>query len=234
MGSSTAYKIIDSAWRLLNSVDDTEELSQSQAELGLTTLNDMFEGWRIDGLLTWAKIGTTFPIVSGVATYSVGPGGAFSMDRPIALRAVTARVGGLDYPLTEISFQDWELIRQKTIAASIPRWFAYQPTDPLGEIYIHPVPAGTTSVTLVTDVSVASYGLYDVVILPPGCMEAAKFNLSIRFAGYDNKPVNPDVQRIATESLAALRRNNSTQEKLDVSMGARDALVWNPISMYWM
>jgi hypothetical protein len=233
VGTSTAYKIIDSAWRLLNSVDDTEELSPSQAELGLASLNDMLEVWRIDGLLTWAKVGNTFAAVSGKASYSVGPGGEMSMVRPVAVRAVTTRLGTLDYPLQEISFQEWEQIRYKSIGSSIPRYYAYQPTDPLGELYIYPVPTGTDSITLITDVSIPAYSLYDVVILPPGYMEAIKFNLSIRFAGYDNKPVSPDVQRIAAEAVAALKRINATTGQLDVSMMGGDP-AWNPISMFWM
>lgn len=233
MGSMTAYKIVDSAWRLLNSVDDTEEMTPSQAELGLTTLNDMFEVWRIDGLLTWAKVGNTFPAISGKGSYSVGPGGEMPMTRPVAVRAVTTRLGGLDYALQEISFQEWEQIRYKTIGSSIPRYYAYQATAPLGEIYIYPVPTGTQSITLVTDVDVPTYALYDVVLLPPGYMEAVKFSLSIRLAGYDNKPVNPDVQRIASEAVAALKRNNSTTGQLDVSMASGEP-VWNPISMFWM
>jgi hypothetical protein len=210
--TQTANDLITNALRNLNIVGNGQVATGLQIENGLYCLNEIADSWNAIGRMMYATETNqyTIPVPSPNQTtdpignyYTVGPGGDFdtgaNSTRPVSIFQATITVPGSqplinDLPMVQLSPSDYALIRAKAIPSNISTYFCYQPTMPLAQLYLWPVPAVATTikltsfVTLPTNLTVSS-----TIAFPPGYAKAIRYELIMAIAGFYGKPVPPDI-----------------------------------------
>jgi hypothetical protein len=112
----TALDIIKRAMRICGVIGQNETPTSSEADDGLVALNDMLDSWSTDRTYIYSILQENFPLSAGVVTYTIGTGGTFNTNRPIAIDNVFIRLNGADFPVKEINSQDYNSITVKTSA----------------------------------------------------------------------------------------------------------------------
>lgn len=202
----------------------------------------MLQQWQIKRWLVFHL--KTYNITSnGNISYSVGPGGDIDTGvgsiRPYKLRSaflrqlVNSQPNQIDYPLEILqSMEDYNRIRLKSLV-SFPQWVFYDPSSPLGTLYVIPVPNPaiygifiTVSENLprgfVASVG-APKGLATVLSLPDEYYPAILYNLALRLRSKYMIPTYPGDQlmALAKDSLAAMRASNTAIMRLVIPADMR-------------
>src|ERR1700761_935531 len=105
---TTALDIINGAARLAGITFKSEALDNDEAQDGLIQLNDLLDSWSNDDLITFALTLESFPLTTA-ASYTIGIGGNFNTSRPIDIKTAVVRYSTIDYPLTIISPEQYQL-----------------------------------------------------------------------------------------------------------------------------
>ena len=84
MGLS-ALDILNGAFDLCNIKSQGEELSAADTQDGFRRLNNMVKAWATSFLTSPFVARKVFPTVANQNTYTIGPGGQFDTERPLAL-----------------------------------------------------------------------------------------------------------------------------------------------------
>jgi hypothetical protein len=213
---ATVADLITGSLQDLGSIAAGETPSAEDAAFGLSRLNSLLEQWATESLTAFKQVRSTWNIVSGDGSYSVGSGGNVNIARPAAnhIEAVcyqdTATSPTQEYPLEGLTDDAWSRIPQKDLTSETPTCWNYGPTYPLGTLDLWPIPTSTTLQGVIyVRTAVASFSLVtDSVSLPPGYERALRTNLALEMAPAFQVQPNPLLVRAAQESLAALKRAN--------------------------
>lgn len=208
---ATAQTLIDRAMRLIGAVASGESPTTQESTDALTALNNMIESWQLDRLLVWAYVDTAVTLTPNDASYTVGPSANFNVTpRPPKLENIFIRDSNIDYPVELVTQERWYAIPDKTTGSDIPDTAYYEPSFTTGTLQIWPVPTRAVSLHIVTWSQITSFASTATsVSLPQGFERALAYNLAIEIAPEYQKPVSAEVAKIATESLAALKRANN-------------------------
>ena len=207
---TTVASIVNLCLRDIGVLDESETPSAAMTADALTTLNQMLALWQTEGLYIYALQDQTLT-ADGSTYYTIGPStGDIVMDSaPNKVNYVYYSIGGIDYqPLTELAtFEDYQDITIKTISA-YPSVYYYNPTYPLGTLYIYPLPAsGTLHVGM--DILLPQYtGLTDTINLPAEYDGVIRYNLNTMLAPMMGRKVDPAVDKMAKNALGMLKRSN--------------------------
>ena len=99
--------------------------------------------------------------------------------RPLAIQSSFVRIntnsngtpivnGGLDYPVAVLNLENYEMIGLKTLSGPWPKAMYYQPSDPLGNIFVWPNPS-QGEMHIFADTLFTRYATaYDNIVLPQG------------------------------------------------------------------
>jgi hypothetical protein len=141
--------------------------------------------------------------------------GDFAIPRPLRItnaftRITTASVG-LDYPIDfDLTREKYNAIGLKSIAAPWPITGWYNPTFPLGNIYVYPAPSGNGELHLFTDTILSDFtNLTQPINLPQGYARAIKTNLALELAAEYGKTPSPTLMTRARDSLNKIRALNA-------------------------
>lgn len=208
--TTSALDIITGAAKKIGVVFKSETLDADEANDGLTALNDMLDTWSNDNLTTFAYILENFPL-TGAASYSIGMGGAFNTSRPINIVTAVVKIGSIDYDLTPITEEQYQLdIADKSITCPIPAFITYDNGYPLGTIKMYAVPSAGGTLYLQCNKPLATLSsLTAAVDLPPGWKRALIYNLAIELAPEYGLEVPATVQLNAKTSLGAIKRSTA-------------------------
>jgi hypothetical protein len=172
----------------------------------LSRLNAMIAQWSRRRWLVYHLIDIVFT-GTGALSYSIGPGGDISVNRPDRIEAGYFRqLAGLpgnnvDYPLAILqSREDYNQIVLKTMA-SVPAYVFYDSDFPLGNIFIWPLPNSTYEMHLSVKPALQSFPTLDTAfVLPPEYEECIRLNLAVRLrVAYQ---LGPDAGLIALAKVA--------------------------------
>ena len=172
----------------------------------LSRLNAMIAQWSRRRWLVYHLIDIVFT-GTGALSYSIGPGGDISVNRPDRIEAGYFRqLAGLpgnnvDYPLAILqSREDYNQIVLKTMA-SVPAYIFYDSDFPLGNIFIWPLPNSTYEMHLSVKPALQSFPTLDTAfVLPPEYEECIRLNLAVRLrVAYQ---LGPDAGLIALAKVA--------------------------------
>lgn len=207
---ATAQTIIDRALRLIGAIASGESPTTQESTDALTALNSMIESWQTERLYVYAMVETAFTMSVGDNSYTVGPSGNFNLTpRPPKIEDAFVREGDIDYPLTQIDFARWDAIADKTTTSNIPEFFYYEPTLSTGTLMLWPVPSSANSLRIVTWTTLSSLAEVETTVtLPQGYQRALEYNLALEIAPEYEKQPSQDVYRIASESIANIKRAN--------------------------
>lgn len=188
----------------------------------------MLQQWARKRWLVPFNVTTVIPS-TGALTYSVGPGGDFDTgagsSRPdkieyAMLRQLTqSQPNQIDYPLEILqSMEDYNRIALKQLN-SFPSVAFYNPTFPLGELFVWPVAQASiygVGATFKMSLPVSFANTSAVFELPYEYYAAMLFQLAIRLRSRYNIPSFPGdtLPGLAKDALAVLRGANSAIARL--------------------
>ena len=76
---ATAQTIINRALRLIGAIEAGETPTSDESADALEALNAMIESWQTERLFVYALVDTSFSMVAGDGSYTVGPSGNFNL-----------------------------------------------------------------------------------------------------------------------------------------------------------
>lgn len=213
----SALTIITQSLRKMGVYAPSEALTDSDAQQGLESLNDMLDGWSNDSLSCFAVLEQTFTLTPGVGTYTIGPGGMIDRVRPLKVMFGTGTAYLLDqngdkYPVEVVTRDKWNLITQPNITSDLPSYLFYDPQYPLGIINLYPLPNIGYPVFFDSYQQLGSFtSLSTLLSLPPGYKKALQDNLVIElwpFFKPDAAQIPGNLERDAARSLMKVKRTN--------------------------
>lgn len=213
---ATVRDVIKSALRRINAYGDGEALSTETGDIGLETVNYIFEQWTLDKLMSYQVVQNSFNLVINQQDYTIGSGGNFNTTRPVDIQSGFVRYNSVDYDLIKINDDEWNSIGTKNTTSTFPRYFYYRPAFPLATVTFFGVPTSISTVFLnVTNVYAA--GTLDTVLsFPPGYTEMLALDLAIKLAPIFAVPVPPELYNQQYELRNKIQNINGG--------------VWQPIS----
>ena len=119
--------------------------------------------------------------------------------------------GGLDYPISVLALQDYEMIGLKTLSGPWPKAIYYNPGADTGNLFVWPNPS-QGEMHLFANTIFSRYGtLYDNIVLPQGYSMALRWCLAERLMPMYGKASPVQIQMInayAAQGKATIKRNN--------------------------
>lgn len=142
--------------------------------------------------------------------------------RPLAIQSSFVRIntnsngtpivnGGLDYPVAVLNLENYELIGLKTLNGPWPKALYYQPSDPLGNVFVWPNPS-QGEMHIFADTLFTRYSSpYDNIVLPQGYELALRWCLAERLMpmyGKVDQTTLMMISKYAGNAKATLKRTN--------------------------
>jgi len=142
--------------------------------------------------------------------------------RPLAIQSSFVRIntnsngtpivnGGLDYPVAVLNLENYEMIGLKTLAGPWPKAMYYQPSDPLGNIFVWPNPS-QGEMHIFADTLFTRYATaYDNIVLPQGYELCLRWCLAERLLpmyGKNDQATAGMIHTFAAQAKATLKRTN--------------------------
>lgn len=184
----------------------------------LRAQNRLTDQWKADDLLIYQQGRTTWTIVSGTGTYTLGTGGTINIARPVYVEHVrvqdTALSPKVEYMgLEKLSDDDYARLNIKDLQATLPTSYYYNPTFPLGTLKLWPVPTSSTLQGVIYYAGAAieeltTADLNSALSLPPGYRRLIEKNLAIEVAPSYQRQVAPELRMAAMDSLNTVMRSN--------------------------
>jgi hypothetical protein len=152
----------------------------------------------------------------GLDTFSYTIPGNIKMARPLRFnngftRATTSSVANLDYFFEMVSFDRYKEQLLKNIQGPWPYIAAYQPTFPLGTLYVYPAPGSSYTAHLFTDLILSEFASTTIAYsLPQGYTRALKKLLALELAPNYGKVPHPLLITQAKEAKELLKTLNDS------------------------
>ena len=142
--------------------------------------------------------------------------------RPLVINSAFVRIntnsngqpinnGGLDYPVSILNVEEYEMIGLKTLNGPWPKALYYQPTELLGNLFVWPNPA-QGEMHIFADTIFSNYtGLYDNITLPQGYTMALRWCLAERLMPMYGKASQTQIgmiMKFAAQGKATIKRTN--------------------------
>ena len=216
--SQTGTQIITASLRELGVLDPIQAASSEHVADGIAVGSDLIDSWRTDGLTIGGATISTYSLVSGTASYTIGDGGDFDQGYPTSIPSWSVipdddAADPLELPMGRPYTDDeWQGIRIKTQTGPRPSamYFDRAYAAGLGNCLFHPIPDnGDVDVkiySVVPDItSLVAATTYD---LRSGYMRALKLNLALELRGRYPRPIDNKLEKRAAEALGFLRISN--------------------------
>jgi hypothetical protein len=193
----------------------------------LVVLNAMLEGWATDELNLFTVFIAQYDLTPSKQSYTIGPSsGDFTAARPVRIDRANLIILSnpqqpLRKPLQILNSQGWAAIKLQTVQSVIPIQLFYDPTYPLGTLYLWPMPTLAYQLELFTFQALAgSFSSGSQTFdMPPGYLDAVAYNLAVRLSSEWQKPLRQDVVALASESLAMIQRLNDQTPLMECDAG---------------
>jgi hypothetical protein len=119
--------------------------------------------------------------------------------------------GGLDYQVSVLSLDNYNLIGLKTLNGPWPKALYYNPNAETGNLFVWPNPAQGEMHLFATTIFSNYETLYDQIVLPQGYSMALRWNLAERLMPMYGKASATQIQMInayANQSKSTIKRTN--------------------------
>lgn len=219
--STTASSIITGALGLCGVLNGSEAPDADMAQDGLRRLNLMMNSLTVQPLsipvierevfnMTADKGGPSNP-------YTIGDGGNLDTERPPYINAVgllqnPGEDDEVEIPRSIYTEDMYTAIQVKNLSNALFTGLRYEPTNPLGSIFLWPVPdTADNDLVLYLPKQLSEFtNLTTSYDMPPGTPEALEYNLAKRlWAVYWRRISCPeDIKDMARISLGVMKRSN--------------------------
>lgn len=208
--TTNAAQIVEQALSLLGVLALGETADADMIGDGLVFLNDMVDSMATDSLYIYAQEHLSKSCAPGTSQVTIGPSGDIVATRPYMIESgAYFRVSNLDYRMEQIDRIDYDIIVNKSVQATYPNVFYYEPTMPNGTMRFWPGLA--SSATLYVPVNIQLTQFADAMTqytLPPGYKRMLVYSLAEEMAA-TYRPCPPDVAKIAMKARNNIRRLNA-------------------------
>jgi hypothetical protein len=205
-----AVDLITRALKAIGNIGSGEVPTAPDANDSLEILNEMLDSWSTSSTLVFCNNEESFPLQSNKGVYSMGQGGDFPTVRPVDIQSVYVRLGAVDYPVQIIDNDAYSSIATKSTTGGIPRFLYINPTAPLLELCLWPVPQDGQALFIQSSQQLTQFpDLTTDVLLVPGYAEAIRLSLIPRLAAEGLGVAKPEAIEIAKASVARIRSINS-------------------------
>lgn len=202
-----ALDLIKVALRHLGVLAESETPPADQAQDGLRALNDVLETWSNESLAVWGSSLDVFATVPGQATYTIGPGGNWNIDRPSDIAGGYTTWQGVDFPFSLWSLAEYEAVPIKTVPNAFPQRAVFINDSPLAQIILYPTPNMALAVHLdAPRILTQIPNVSTTLTLPPGYARALQYAVAVELAPSYGSP--RDLTSQARSTLALLKRTN--------------------------
>lgn len=235
---ATALDVISDAFAMLGVYGAGGTASAADVALALQVLNDMLDSWSNESLATFVILETSFPIVPGQQSYTIGPSGAnITAARPIRIledpgTAFVRDTNSNDFAIQVWPRDKWNQIGDKGDTGNIPTVLFYDPRFPLGVLNLWPVP-NLSGYTVYFD-AYQQFGAFAsasaAFSFPPGYKRAVGVNLAVELKPYFlDGTIDPVLIKIAADTKAAIKRSNRRElfAETDDALVARSRAQYN-------
>ncbi len=203
-----------------------EELDAELAQDCLTVLNQLIDSWALEALLVYTLNRHVMPLVASQQTYTIGPGGNLDIPRPVRIDDVNWRdesqAPALELSLTQLTRQAYHGLWTRELTSSRPTSFYYEPSSPLGTLFLHPSPTLAKKVVVwvwkpwvSTDVD----QLTDELAFPPGYQRFVVHALAVDLGQQPGARLSPQTIRIAADTRALIEDINTSTPVLGMPAG---------------
>jgi hypothetical protein len=214
----TYRDLITAALKRIGVVGAGQTPSSEDASDALLRLNALLDSWATERLFVPSITRTTWTIVSGTGSYTVGSGGDVNIARPVFVQDIrfqdTNQSPTLEMPLEWLTDQAYANIALKTQQARYPTTVYYNPTFTgagYATITLWPIPTLSTLQGVIyaptTLVQVAS--LDTTVSLQPGYAWMIQENLAAMLAPEWGIQTPPELRESAITAKANIKRANT-------------------------
>lgn len=205
-----AIDLLTRALRAVGNVGSGETPNADDMNTALLALNDMLDSWSLSKLFVYQLLEENFPLTAGKGVYSVGAGGDFNTTRATTIGSAYVRLGVTDYPVEMIDNDAYSNIGLKASFNSIPQYIYYNPSQPLGEINLWPVPQAGLTLYMQSPKQLMQFpDLTTDIILPPGYAEGVRYALLPRLAAEGLGTVNAEQVKLSESSVERIKTLNS-------------------------
>jgi len=164
---ATALDIINGSLSAIGALAPGEYLDPALATDALNMLNRFLDASSNDEFAVF-YINETAYNVAGSTTWTIGPSGQIVAPRPLSIRSAFVRVAGIDYPVTVLNREQYNLIGLKQLNGPWPRAVYYQPTMPNGVLTFWSLPS-TGEIHLFSLAALTDFSsITTAVNFPPG------------------------------------------------------------------
>lgn len=137
-------QVIKGALRKLGVLPSGGTPSTNQTTEANEALNALVKAFHADGMPVWKISNTTFTVVSGTATYTIGPASTVVAVQPLkVIEAFYTPVGGNNTPLNV--YNRYDFMQLPDVATGTPVNLYYQPLRTTGVIRLWPIPDDSTT-----------------------------------------------------------------------------------------
>lgn len=213
----TVRSLILGAMRLINVVGANEVPTEGDMQIAVDSLNGMIDSWSNNRLMIYSITPYEFLLTGPIRDYTLGPGGDWDVERPMAIEQAYARLNSgtaqqLDISMESLTDAQYASIAVKNTTSTFPFAFYDNGNYPLRTVSLFPIPNGSncTIVLWLRQPLLDLTSLDQQVSYPPGYERAYRFNLAVELADEFGKVVSDNTKAIATASKLELERLNST------------------------
>lgn len=220
--SVAASTMIDRAMRLIGQISPGVSPTTDEYAVCLEALNDMLDSWRNERLMCYATQDESLTLVSGQASYTIGSAGDLNTNRPtIITYAYLVDNAGVSYDVNILNDKEYAAIGLKASTSTLPNNIYYAPHNPLGNLWVYPVPISAFTLHVLTPTPVMTYTTTaTAAILPPGWREAIATNLAVYIAPEFETEASRTVMKMAADSKAYIKRVNNRPVKIYSDLAA--------------
>lgn len=235
---STIREILTDAFTLFGGYGVGEDPTDDDLQVAFTAFKNMRGQWANEKLIHPVETNGVFSWPSVTASRTIGAAAQLVAQKPLLVKSAFIRnAQGQDYDLRVITNQDYQDLMIKTQQSTIAGYLFFDPgeSNVSGTVYLWPIPDGPVSLGLTYLAALHVYTtIDDTFVDPEGYQEAETYNLAIRLAPRFGKEVAQSVMDIARESKAAIKRNNSDMDEMQMPSGlGGTGRYWNPATGWW-
>lgn len=222
---ATVLELITDALVTVKALAIGETPASDMTTDALAKFNEVLEALSIQNLAVFSTLQTTFALVAGTASYTIGPTGAVVAPRPPFLDTAFVRYQGLDYPLEVHTEKEYALLSLKS-QPGIPQWLIYDPAYPNGVMILWPVPEQAATMTIYQNRPfTAAATLFDTFDMPPGYRRMIRLMLAWELLTDYPGMTGPEIAKLEADTKGAIglvKRNNKKPELLRSEVAALD------------
>lgn len=208
----TALDLITSAAIKLGAIQSGESLTADEADDAMDILNSMMDTMSTEKGMIYQIQQESLTWSADQASQTIGSGGDFNTTRPVKIEKGThfRDSNTIDNPVTILRDRaSYDQLPSKTDTTTFPEYLYYEPSDPLGTLYVYPVPSANITFKLNSWKQLQSFSTKTTALaMPPGYQWMIEHNLAVHLEPVFNLPCPPQVVREAAVSKRRIKRIN--------------------------